>query len=1081
MATFKHALGLYLLFSIAILQAQKIPLIHSGTLIKDAIVLYDSGKYEDAIALYKTIPERDTNYVHMLSELAMTYLANKNYDEAIKTCKEGLNHQTEYKAHLLLTLGSALDQLGDYEQSVSVFESAIREFPYNYSLHYNLGITHYNHARYDKAVECFFNTLRINPFHPGSHLNLGRLAAFQGKKVRAMMSLGMYLSISNNDNPRLVFLEQVLNNEIKEEGTIHFEGATPFDRLDQIIRARVVLDKNFKPIVPVNAILVRQYQLFLDQLSLIEKESHDPWIGFYLPIYREIKEKSLLEPFLYNILASTNIEAVGKWKKKNGKKLDEFYGVANTRLEAFRRVRTPTDESGLPNQVSLWYNKNNQVEETGNKTNNEIRIGRWKYFDSNGVCTAEGLYDEKGGKSGIWKYYRANGVIKSVEDYATGEIRRFNDHGELSHRYFLKNDQIDGEVEVFFPCGELREKLVYASGKREGLGSTFYAGGAVESHYNFSNDRLEGEYVEYFAYGKLMRKTFYRNGARSGPYEEYYGNGKLRASGSYKNGSPSGTWDYYHMNGILERSGVYEDGMGIGNWTYYDAQCNLLEERTYDRAGKIQGEDIIYRDGKIDFIYYYNHGLLTGITYFDSSGEEISRSGDPSGTFAAKGYFPDGKLRFTGSYRKGLADGTWKYYHHEGNVKKQYTCINDTIQGEFIEYYRNGAVKIRQNFKDGQSDGYSTEYYIHGQVKEEGWYQNGNREQQWISWYPDGTMESDYYYRNGKLDNDCIDFNIDGKLFSAYTYRDDRITSLQYYDPGQNIRMGGLLSKARDVVEQTYSNGAEHSQMVLTCGYFADDIRKSYPDGKTLSVLAIINGRRHGRYARYYMNGHLEVKGQYIYGDECGNWIWYHDNGQKFSEGKYIAGERDSVWTNYTADGVVSSRSAYSNGERNGVSQIFATDGTLIVEKRFIDGDLIDYRTMTKGGRLGRWETFSGNETILALYPNGNKAYEESYKNGLLHGSNHLYYPDGQLRYELRYEDGDNSGAYAIYFPGGRPQERGNYLKDNYDGVLEYFNDDGTLHLTETYRMGVRNGKSVLYEKNSPSMELNYWGGTIID
>src|SRR5690606_28132355 len=103
-------------------------------------------------------------YAQMLSELALSYDANKQYDEAIATCREALKKPGAYEAHLLRTLAVALDHKGEYDQSVEVFTAAIEKFPFDHLLHYNLGVTHYNNKKYDEAAQCFFNTLKINPF-----------------------------------------------------------------------------------------------------------------------------------------------------------------------------------------------------------------------------------------------------------------------------------------------------------------------------------------------------------------------------------------------------------------------------------------------------------------------------------------------------------------------------------------------------------------------------------------------------------------------------------------------------------------------------------------------------------------------------------------------------------------------------------------------------------------------------------------------------------------------------------------------------------------------------------------------------
>ena len=198
-----------LVFSIACF-SQNPRFINASEILKKGKELYDSGKYKESIEQYLTIPKRDTGYVNMLSELALSYIASEAYDKALASCEEGLAKASPFRAHLLRSQAIAIDRKGEYDKAVALFTKAIEAYPADFILLYNLGITHYNHKAYEKAMDCFFKVLSLNPFHPGSHLNLGRLSAGQGKKTHAMLSFGMYLGINNNDNDRLVFLEKYL-------------------------------------------------------------------------------------------------------------------------------------------------------------------------------------------------------------------------------------------------------------------------------------------------------------------------------------------------------------------------------------------------------------------------------------------------------------------------------------------------------------------------------------------------------------------------------------------------------------------------------------------------------------------------------------------------------------------------------------------------------------------------------------------------------------------------------------------------------------------------------------------------------
>ena len=256
----------------------------------------------------------------MLSELALSYIANEEYDKALAGCEEGLKKASPFRAHFLRSQAIATDRKGDYDKAVMLFTNAIEAYPADFILLYNLGITHYNHKAYEKAVDCFFKVLSMNPFHPGSHLNLGRLSAGQGKKTHAMLSFGMYLGLSNSDNERLVFLEKYLANQFAEEGSLPSTEANAFDKLDQIIRAKIAMDKNYKSKIDIDAAIVRQYQMFFDQLETASTGVEDRWSSYYLPIYKALKANEMIEPFIFHILKSANIDLVKKWHQKNNKK-----------------------------------------------------------------------------------------------------------------------------------------------------------------------------------------------------------------------------------------------------------------------------------------------------------------------------------------------------------------------------------------------------------------------------------------------------------------------------------------------------------------------------------------------------------------------------------------------------------------------------------------------------------------------------------------------------------------------------------------------------------------------------------------
>jgi antitoxin component YwqK of YwqJK toxin-antitoxin module/Tfp pilus assembly protein PilF len=1062
------------------LAQKKVPLINSGELLSAGKELYDSGKYEAAINTFLTIPRRDTNYVSMLSELALTYIADKQPEKALEACAEALQKPSVHRAHLLRSQAIATDHKGDFEKSVALFKKAIEQYPFDYGLVFNLGITYYNHKDYDKAIDCFFNALSINPFHAGSHLNLARISMSQGRKTHAMFSFGVYLCINNLDNERLVLADKFLSNQVAEEGSLPVSGSNGCEKLDQIIRAKIAMDKNFKSMMPLDAPVVRQFEMFFQQLSTINTQADDRWVTHYLPLYKAIQEQQAVESFMYHILASANNDHVRKWRKKNDKALTAFFTIANVAIRKKREVLSVPSSLGFDSPVQAWYTDNNSLEAIGKKGTDDVKHGRWIYYENNQERSAEGSYDDKGVKTGTWKYYHGNGSLKSEGNYQTGEVTLYREDGTKSQHFYLKNEEIDGIAEVYYSCGALKEQLTYRDGKRNGPGKSFFASGKVDVTYQYAMDNATGESLSYFENGQLFSRTLYEDGKMQGPYTEYFFNGKLRATGRYVDDAADGEWKYYHKNGALEKTGSFKEDVSIGTWTVYDKSGLLAEKINYSEKGEWTGENTVYHDGKIQYVYTYKDDVLIGMVYYDKNGKALGKYGSDSGTFAAKTYFPAGQLQSEGNLKAGKYDGVWKYYYRSGKLLSEFTYVDGLVQGDAAEYFQSGARKFTFQYEDNKLHGYFQEFYPHGQVKQEGWFHQGDRLQQWLGYHANGMLESDYYYLNDELQGTCVDYGVDGKVVGSITYENGVICDMQNFDEKGNLLTVKQEKEGRIVYETRYANSKPRTRFETLCGTYFGSVTQWLPDGKPLYVYPLSNGHRNGLYKHFAINSQLEVEGNYVNGSKEGSWKGYHDNSQQDYEGWYYNDEQDSTWTYYFLHGNVSSVGQFKDDQRHGVTTYNNTEGTPLLEKLFDAGDLLAYRVMNPNGQWSEWTSFTGNAIITVQYPNGVKAYEETYQDGAIDGQKRYYFPNGKLYSEYSYRQGDFQGPYTVYYPTGKLREKGEYQYDELNGTSESYHEDGSLHKTENYKLGVRNGKAVLYNKGAVIKEYTFWDGMIL-
>jgi antitoxin component YwqK of YwqJK toxin-antitoxin module/tetratricopeptide (TPR) repeat protein len=1066
---------LIVLLTSMVATAQKIELIDSGELLDKAEVLLDSSDYAGAIQQLIRIPRPDTNFLYAQTRLAASYIDNEQYDKSLEVIEQTLTDPGTYRALMMRLKAIALDEQGRHVVAMAAFDEALRRFPFDANILFSIGISHYTNKDFAKAIDSFFKVLAINPYHAGAHLNLGNIAIEEGSKTHAMFSYGLYLGINNADNPRLVLIDKVVSNQYDDEGKLAPVSANGCARLDQIVRARLALENDFKSKFPMTWPVVRQYEIFFTQLGSIDKAAGDKWVSFYLPIYESIRDQHFEQAFTYHILSSTSNADAKKWREKNEKALEGFFKSVNEPLGVIRSSIQAPEFLGLGSTVPAFYNDNNRVDIVGRMTDGK-RTGKWIFFHDSGERSADGMYSDMGTKKGVWNYYYDDGSVKSIEDYDTGEVTvYFPGGGPKRQHFFLKEDKIDGKVETYYPCGAIETQTLYKAGKQTGKGTDFYIDGTTNMTYERADDLLVGEFVRYRENGTIFFRRFYQGDELTGAYEAFHPNGKLEIKGQYMKGKAEGLWEYYYSNGVKEKQGMYTMDVPIGEWTFFDRKGQMTEKKTIGPDDKVDGVTQIFYDGKPFYTMKYDKGIKVGYTYFSPEGKTISTIGNKNGNFEATLLYPSGKPSGKGLLKEGLRSGKWIYYYPEGLKSAEYNFENDKLSGLAVDYWRTGGVKYQCEYKEGLANGYFQEFYRNGQVKREGWYINGAAEQKWLHYYPNGVIESEYFYRNDALFDRAIEYNTDGKATSVTEYDEEgNILSVEYYQ-SSGSKSATKEVDHRKIVTSSGHGGAVLSRRTLYCDRIGDSTMTYYPDGSTMVKASYRNGIRHGPYMYRNIAGVMQTKGNYTLGAQDGLWQHYYPTGQLSQQGIYVDGSRDSVWTGYFPSGGVSDTREFAGNHAHGLSRYFSPGGQTLVEKWYYEGNLVRYRTTDKAGVLGEWKPFTGDDQILAYHPNGQVAIDYRYKDGFIHGADRMYLPDGTLMSEINYEGGDYQGSFKVFYTNGKPFHQGTYHLDEMNGPESYYDEKGKLVIQHEYLLGMAQGKATYFPPEGKPKVFRFW------
>ena len=93
-----------------------------------------------------------------------------------------------------------------------------------------------------------------------------------------------------------------------------------------------------------------------------------------------------------------------------------------------------------------------------------------------------------------------------------------------------------------------------------------------------------------------------------------------------------------------------------------------------------------------------------------------------------------------------------------------------------------------------------------------------------------------------------------------------------------------------------------------------------WDNGKVLSQIHYLDGKRDGSCRYYYKNGTLMNEGFYENGKMTGIWMSYHENGQIESHGTYkytesgVYSRKDGIWKYYYDNGQLQKESIIKDG-----------------------------------------------------------------------------------------------------------------------------------------------------------------------
>ena len=415
------------------------------------------------------------------------------------------------------------------------------------------------------------------------------------------------------------------------------------------------------------------------------------------------------------------------------------------------------------------------------------------------------------------------------------------------------------------------------------------------------------------------------------------------------------------------------------------------------------------------------------------------------------------------SYAKGRAEGDWKTWWTNGNLKSEFTYIKNEIEGIYnyydslgtkvkaetykksilngvlSDFNENGTLKRTTDYVKGKKTGLIKEYLEGVVLLEQKTMKKDSLDGEWSSWHDNGTKKVTRFYKNGTPVGNWIFNDEKGQWAREEQYKNGLAHGIwTFYD------------EARDKVFQYYTKGK----------LMAEYTEAKWPNGQIKEVPSFKNGLPDGTWMGYWPNGSTRYTLEYKEGEKNGNDLRYDSTGVLVFEVKYVKGIRNGMEKEYYSNGNPKRTARYKDNLLDGKTELFDSLG--------FKTETITYKDSIRNGKTTLW------------WPNGEAHQRLTYVNAILEGEYEEWdslgsdivkgdYVNGQRHKKWLYYDSNGRKEKFIfldmdsvitdykfqYYPNWQIVEEPSFSDDGiYDGKWESFYLDGIKKKDYEYDMG---------------------------
>jgi tetratricopeptide (TPR) repeat protein len=302
------------------------------SLVNQGIAYHDKGEYDKAIETYLEALEIDPNSSYANYEIAYSYLASGDYQNAEKYSKTVIELNNDHQLPAYICYGNALDMQGKSSKAIKSYEIAIKEYD-NYLLYYNHALTCFNIGKTEKAYESIIKAINDNPSHASSHIILSKIMESEGIRIKAMLPLYFFLLIEPNSERASIeyqTLRNYMDHGVNKTSSNNISVTVPFNNDPDFGAAEMMISLSKAS----NSLEENQgkseLQLFYENndslfkiLGELKKNNTGFWWDFYVPFFYDLADENLTEVYSYYISLSLGV-VPSKWIDDNNEEFERF-------------------------------------------------------------------------------------------------------------------------------------------------------------------------------------------------------------------------------------------------------------------------------------------------------------------------------------------------------------------------------------------------------------------------------------------------------------------------------------------------------------------------------------------------------------------------------------------------------------------------------------------------------------------------------------------------------------------------------------------------------------------------------------